>query len=188
MLRHESSLSRTGFTSSATTISWRVIHQSHRLVMVPRGGIEPPTRGFSVLCSTDWAIWAYILIWRRRRDLNPRIPFERIYSLSRGASSATWVLLHWRRGRDSNPCEPKDSNGFQDRPVMTASVPLHMYRLLSWKFKWLNKAKIQNYYSLAYLVWNRLTNMVTHRRFELRTPWLKVRCSTGWANGSYWLG
>jgi hypothetical protein len=22
-------------------------------IMVPRGGIEPPTRGFSVLCSTD---------------------------------------------------------------------------------------------------------------------------------------
>ena len=27
--------------------------------LVPRGGIEPPTRGFSVPCSTDWAIWAY---------------------------------------------------------------------------------------------------------------------------------
>ena len=26
--------------------------------LVPRGGIEPPTRGFSVLCSTDWAIEA----------------------------------------------------------------------------------------------------------------------------------
>ena len=26
--------------------------------VVPRGGIEPPTRGFSVLCSTNWAIWA----------------------------------------------------------------------------------------------------------------------------------
>ena len=26
--------------------------------MVPRDGIEPSTRGFSVLCSTDWAIWA----------------------------------------------------------------------------------------------------------------------------------
>ena len=26
--------------------------------MVPRGGIEPPTQGFSVLCSTDLAIWA----------------------------------------------------------------------------------------------------------------------------------
>ena len=23
------------------------------LYMVPRGGIEPPTRGFSILCSTD---------------------------------------------------------------------------------------------------------------------------------------
>ena len=32
---------------------------SHSRKMVPRGGIEPPTRGFSVLCSTDWAIWAY---------------------------------------------------------------------------------------------------------------------------------
>ena len=27
-------------------------------LMVPRAGIEPATRGFSVLCSTDWAIWA----------------------------------------------------------------------------------------------------------------------------------
>ena len=28
------------------------------LLMVPRDGIEPSTRGFSVLCSTDWAIEA----------------------------------------------------------------------------------------------------------------------------------
>ena len=26
---------------------------------MPRTGIEPVTRGFSILCSTDWAIWAY---------------------------------------------------------------------------------------------------------------------------------
>ena len=26
---------------------------------MPRAGIEPATRGFSVLCSTNWAIWAY---------------------------------------------------------------------------------------------------------------------------------
>ena len=26
--------------------------------------------------------------------------------------------------------------------------------------------------------------LVTHRRFELRTPWLKVKCSANWANGS----
>ncbi len=51
-------------------------------------------------------------IWRRRRDLNPRDGFPP-YSLSRGAPSATWVLLHakyrihlekmWRREWDSNP-------------------------------------------------------------------------------------
>ncbi len=29
---------------------------------------------------------------------------------------------------------------------------------------------------------------MTHRRFELRTPWLKVKCSANWANESYWLG
>ena len=27
--------------------------------------------------------------------------------------------------------------------------------------------------------------LVTHRRFELRTPWLKVKCSTVWANESH---
>ena len=32
--------------------------------------------------------------WRRRRDLNPRGAFYTPYSLSRGAPSATWVLLH----------------------------------------------------------------------------------------------
>lgn len=31
------------------------------------------------------------------------------------------------------------------------------------------------------------TPMVIHRRVELRTPWLKVMCSTYWANGSYCL-
>ena len=46
--------------------------------------------------------------WRRRWDLNPCAGYP-TYSLSRGAPSPTWVLLHgeykrkmWRRGRDSN--------------------------------------------------------------------------------------
>ena len=28
---------------------------------MPRTGIEPVTRGFSVLCSTNWAIWAFVI-------------------------------------------------------------------------------------------------------------------------------
>ena len=30
-----------------------------KICLVPRGGIEPPTQGFSVPCSTDWATEAY---------------------------------------------------------------------------------------------------------------------------------
>ena len=37
--------------------------------MVPRAGVEPATRGFSVLCSTNWAIWAK---WRPGTDSNRR--------------------------------------------------------------------------------------------------------------------
>ena len=39
---------------------------------MPRAGIEPATRGFSVLCSTNWAIWA--------SNVNPCV--------------TTWIILH----------------------------------------------------------------------------------------------
>ena len=43
--------------------------------MVARDGIEPPTHGFSVHCSTDWATEPFkILKWRSGRDSNPRPP------------------------------------------------------------------------------------------------------------------
>ena len=33
-------------------------------IVMPRTGIEPVTRGFSVLCSTNWAIWAsWGILW-----------------------------------------------------------------------------------------------------------------------------
>ena len=34
-------------------------------------------------------------------------------------------------------------------------------------------------------IWQALFSLVLLRRIELRTPWLKVMCSTFWANGSY---
>ena len=55
---------------TSTLLNWK---------MVPRGGIEPPTRGFSVPCSTDWATEANFslmlcirLKWRPGRGSNPR--------------------------------------------------------------------------------------------------------------------
>ena len=45
----------------------------------------------SLLCSTKK--YLAVSFWRRRRDLNPRALLQ-AYSLSRGAPSTTWVLLH----------------------------------------------------------------------------------------------
>ena len=40
---------------------------------MPRAGIEPATQGFSVLCSTNWAIWARLFQDELRgQDLNLR--------------------------------------------------------------------------------------------------------------------
>ena len=72
-------------------------------------------------------------------------------------------------------------------------LPLHYTRVLS--CKWCGRRDLNSY---AFRHWNlnpaRLpipprpqayySNLVTRRRFELRTPWLKVKCSTDWANGS----
>ena len=71
-----------------------------------------------------------LLFWRRRRDLNPRGAFYTPYSLSRGAPSATWVLLHsrirsrykvWRREWDSNP--RMLSHRRFSRPVLSTTQP-----------------------------------------------------------------
>ena len=55
---------------------------------MPRTGIEPVTRGFSVLCSTDWAIWAKkagdgnrthvfsLEGWHSTIELHPHITFK----------------------------------------------------------------------------------------------------------------
>ena len=50
-----------------------------------------------------------VLWWRRRRDLNPRCTFAH-YSLSRGAPSATWVLLHGT-GQPMKFCLPGRETG-----------------------------------------------------------------------------
>lgn len=78
-------------------------------------------------------------IKRRRRDLNPRAALTTC-TLSRGVPSASWVLLQkkffkLKTGRIHAPIfsgedgirthAPVKTNGFQDRRVMTTSLPLH---------------------------------------------------------------
>ena len=64
-------------------------------------------------------------------------PLLTTYSLSRGAPSATWVLLQMSDQKISfffyngeggiRTHAPFRTNGFQDRLVMTTSIPLHIY-------------------------------------------------------------
>ncbi len=85
---------------------------------------------FSKHFSTDFTVGNSK---RRRRDLNPRSVLP-AYSLSRGAPSASWVLLQVSfirlqdipaSGEDGiRTHAPLRTNGFQDRLVMTTSIPL----------------------------------------------------------------
>ena len=60
---------------------------------------------------------------RRRRDLNPRTAWT-VYTLSRGASSATWVLLHMPKYNKilNSPCKAAQ------RYIILAN-PLHIVKL-----------------------------------------------------------
>ncbi len=61
--------------------------------MVIQDGIEPPTQGFSVPCSTDWATEP----WRSWRDSNPRSP-----PWQGGMITASLQDLKWLQGQDLN--------------------------------------------------------------------------------------
>ena len=64
-MRHRGFEPRTTWLKVKCSTDWANIPHIidlHQLC-VPRTGIEPVTRGFSVLCSTDCAIWASIFLW-----------------------------------------------------------------------------------------------------------------------------
>ena len=57
--RRDSNSRRSPWQGDALPLSHSRIYCLKKL-MVPPGGIEPPTQGFSVPCSTDWATEAYL--------------------------------------------------------------------------------------------------------------------------------
>ena len=111
--------------------------------LVAPAGIEPATQGFSVLCSTDWAMKPS---WRFVRDLNPwslawqasvidHYTNEPLFGCGRGiwthdlrvmspTSYQTATIpryYHWRRKRDSNPCADFSTCRFS-RPIPSTGL------------------------------------------------------------------
>ena len=94
------------------------------------------------------------------------------------------LKIKWRRKRDSNPCADFSTSRFS-RPV--PSTRLGYSSTLYWCLRSdLNRYELlhsQDFKSCAstYSA-TEAQNLVSRWRFELQTPWLKVKCSTGWAS------
>ena len=76
--------------------------------MVAPAGIEPATQGFSVLCSTDWAMVPKK--WRFVRDLNPWSPawqagvIDHYTNEPFGCGRRIWTYDLWVMSPTSYPC------------------------------------------------------------------------------------
>ena len=190
---------------SASTFSLVHIEQK----MVASVGIEPTTPRFSVLCSANWAMKPN---WRFRRELNPRslawqasvitaTPRNHIGCGSWIWTNNLWVmspasyqiapfrdmnLLKWRRKRDSNPCADFSTSRFS-RPVPStrlgySSTKIWCPRPESNRYELLHS---QDFKSCASTYSATKAHLVSRWGFEPQTPWLKVKCSTGWASETY---
>ena len=177
--------------------------------MVASVGIEPTTPRFSVLCSANWAMKP---TWRFRRELNPRSLAWQASVITAtprnhfGCGSWIWTnnlwvmspasyqiapfrdinLLKWRRKRDSNPCADFSTSRFS-RPVPStrlgySSTKFWCPRPESNRYELLHS---QDFKSCASTYSATKAHLVSRWGFEPQTPWLKVKCSTGWASETH---
>ena len=134
--------------------------------MVVPAGIEPATRGFSVLCSTDWAIWA-IHVCRisaahqlRGPDLNQRPSGYEPDELP-DCSTPRYYLNGGRRIRTFEGV----ANRFTVCPLWPLGNPT----------KYIYKTSFTTIIQQWYQMWKPLTGL------EPVTCWLQISCSANWA-------
>ena len=139
-------------------------------LFMAQDGIEPPTQGFSVLCSTDWATEP--LIWRSGRDSNPRPPAWQAGILT---NWTTRPIFNWLSARKpSLPASYWQSKAMTPTGLEPVLPPWKGGVLTAWPRG--HKLKV---------ILLKQKTLVSHEGLEPSTLWLKVRCSTNWANGSY---
>ena len=135
---------------------------------MPRTGIEPVTRGFSILCSTDWAIWAYT-----------------IFCVSCGGRIWTY---------DLRVMSPTSFQTAPPRDIMLYMI-CSLLRKYSRKRKWMevdsnHRSNLQQIYSLSPLatresIHMELCSIKPMIGLEPITCWLQISCSANWATSAY---
>ena len=138
---------------------------------MPRTGIEPVTRGFSVLCSTNWAIWAH-------KEIN-------WFIMSCGGRIWTY---------DLRVMSPTSFQTAPPRVICNQNVMQIDY------FKWMevdsnHRSNLQQIYSLSPLatresIHNNKHNILFIKKkkpmigLEPITCWLQISCSANWATSA----
>ena len=135
---------------------------------MPRAGIEPATRGFSVLCSTNWAIGAYWVI------PNPSSG-NRIWTYDLRVMSPTSFqtapsrVIRLTNGKNKKPFGLLGGEGFEPSKALPAdlqSVPFGHSGIHPFDFMQIKKPI---------------------GGLEPSTCWLQISCSANWAISAYFL-
>ena len=133
---------------------------------MPRTGIEPVTRGFSVLCSTNWAIWAYSLCINK--NLVAGIGFEPM----------TFGLWARRASRLLHPAILCFNVSFKKRKPMIGLEPITCWLQISCSANWATSAHLDH----------GLLNDIL--KFHFRTTWTLsskklAKCSISMDGGGF---
>ena len=97
--------------------------------MVEVEGLEPPAPWSQTTCATKLR---YTSKMAEKEGFEPSRPVNRTYSLSRGASSATWVFLLMAEGVGFEPTAPFGVADFQDQFLKPLGHPSKTY-IFTWK-------------------------------------------------------
>ena len=152
---------------------------------MPRAGIEPATRGFSVLCSTNWAIWAFLLMNFSIRQ----ILIEKRHKKIAGAGFEPTTFGLWAR-RASRLLHPASIFTFL---LYTISIKISIPILNGWR--WIRTTEAcRNRFTVCPLwplgnpsIWNWLSPKPMIG-LEPITCWLQISCSANWATSANEMG
>ena len=142
--------------------------------MVPQHRIELWTQGFSVLCSTNWATEARLatrmglepttsaVTGRHSNQLNHRA------TILKKGQKKWWALTGSNRWHSACKADALPAE-LSARMVTGGGI----------------EPPIPPWKGGVLTAWPTGQSVVIHVGFEPTTPWLRVRCSTSWANGPW---